>query len=160
MAAVGLQIAIWLDFARGTGALDAAVPYLHILSYLPLIIFVCYNRKSWGMLVIGLGLLLNLLVICANGGAMPVDPAGLAPPLRQELIEGAGSPLHEVLSEESALKFLGDVIRVPYGKHRIVSAGDLLMAIGLGLFIQQGMLPPQGNRKDGRTCSNTAAPAP
>lgn len=134
-----IQVAIWLDFSRDWGHLAAAAPYLHVFSYLPLLSFVYLNRRRPGIVIVGAGILLNLVVICSNGGLMPVAPAGLAPELREELISGAGSPLHAAVTAESSLVFLGDIIRVPYGKYRIISIGDLIMAAGICLFIQQGM---------------------
>ena len=45
--------------------------YLHLLSYLPLLAFIWLNRRFWEILLMGLGILLNFLVILINGGYMP-----------------------------------------------------------------------------------------
>lgn len=142
-----LQAALWIDFGLNWGILQAYARPLHLISYLPLLFFLFLNRKSLGMLVIALGLLMNLAVIAANGGAMPVDPAGLAPSLQEELISGAGSPVHLPLTAHTRLAFLSDRIKMPYGESNIISIGDIVLAAGLMLIIQQGMQIPDGHRR-------------
>lgn len=142
LVALILQAAIIVDFNAGWGHLQGVAPYLHIFSYIPLLLFACCNRKQQGMTLIGLGLLLNLLVIAANGGMMPVDPSRLAPALQEELLSGAGSPLHIPLAGQTKLAFLGDLIRIPYGQYKVISAGDILLALGVCVLIQKGMVIP------------------
>ena len=48
--------------------------YLFLTSHLLLLITVWANRALPGMLWVGIGLLLNLAVMAANGGWMPVAP--------------------------------------------------------------------------------------
>lgn len=43
-----------------------------------LVLFVWYNRNLPGFWLLGLGLLLNLAVIAANGGLMPISPETMA----------------------------------------------------------------------------------
>ncbi len=148
LLSLAIQVAVWIDFFQGYGYLPACAPYLHLFSYLPLIVFAGLNRKTKAILVIGIGITLNLLVIAANGGFMPVKYDRLAPGLQAELLSGAGSPFHIAMSEESRLSFLGDLFRLPYGKYRVISIGDIIMAAGICLLIQGGMMvrPPQKER--------------
>jgi hypothetical protein len=50
--------------------------------------------------------------------------------------------IHSVLTEHSRLKFLADVIPLPppYPRPRVLSVGDIIMAVGLFILIQRGML--------------------
>ncbi len=145
--ALFLQAALWIDFGLNWEILRPFAHTLHLISYLPLLLFLVLNRKSLGMLVIGLGLLMNLTVIAANGGAMPVDPAKLEPPLQEELLSGAGSPVHIPLTENTKLAFLSDRIKMPYGESNIISIGDIILAVGLLVIIQQGMQKPAVKRR-------------
>lgn len=147
LVALLIQVGLWVDFGARWNYLGELIPYLHLLSYLPLLVFVYINRKQPGMYIIGLGLLLNLLAIAVNGGAMPVDANKLSPLLREELLNGTGSPVHVPISSTTRLAFLGDILRIPYGKYRMISLGDILLAAGLLHFIQQGM---QKKRTAGR----------
>ncbi len=142
-----LQAALWVDFytIRFLGPLT---PFLHLFSYLPLLGFVFLNRHHRGMLLFCLGLLMNLAVIGLNGGQMPVDPDRLSSPYREELVSGIASPVHAPLDKETRLAFLADILRLPYGKHKVISPGDIALAAGLLLFIQAGMLAPSRQREE------------
>jgi heme/copper-type cytochrome/quinol oxidase subunit 4 len=54
------------------------VAFALVSSQLILLLFVWLNRKQPGFWALGLGLLLNFLVIALNGGMMPVSPETLA----------------------------------------------------------------------------------
>ncbi len=145
MIALLIQVGLWAGFERGY--LQDLTPYLHLFSYVPLLIFVYVNRKFPGMYLIGLGLLLNLLAIATNGGVMPVDPSKLAPRSHENLLSGTSSPLHAPISETTRFPFLGDIFRLPYGDHRLISWGDLFLSLGLFHLIQQGMQKTKTARK-------------
>jgi hypothetical protein len=53
---------------------DRLAAYLLISSQIGLVVFVWLNRKQPGLWVLGAGLILNLVVIFANGGLMPISP--------------------------------------------------------------------------------------
>lgn len=53
---------------------DLLAPVILVWSQLVLLGFVWINRKQPGMWLLGLGLVMNFLVILANGGMMPVTP--------------------------------------------------------------------------------------
>jgi hypothetical protein len=128
-------LADWLATYR----LPAAV-WLQPAAYLALGWFFVLNLKSAGFPLIGLGSALNLLVMVFNGGSMPVSPDALA-------AIGAGTVpqgTHALLTEGTRLAFLADVIPVPwhFPGPVVVSAGDLLITLGIFLFIQRQMLAP------------------
>ncbi|MEW5785620.1 MAG: DUF5317 domain-containing protein [Bacillota bacterium] len=134
-----IQLALWVGFFWGGDFFGAAKPVLHLISYLPLLWFGYLNRRSLGLLTIGIGMLLNLAAIAANGGYMPADSNKLDPAYRQELAEGSYSPFHRAITRETRLYPLTDIIRLPYGKHKLISIGDIMITAGLIYFIQHGM---------------------
>jgi hypothetical protein len=100
------------------------------------------------VLVIGLGLLLNLTVILANGGYMPTSPEAL-----QRGGYVASSPIipgtrlaksKDIIlpRAETRLWFLSDalVIPPPFPWPTVFSVGDVVIAAGTFLLVQQGMV--------------------
>ena len=110
-------------------------------SALLVLAFLARNRGLRGTGLVALGLLLNAVVVGANG-AMPVssDAAGRAGVSLQTLLTGAD--LRHVLADDSTrLLWLGDVIPVPLPvRPEVVSPGDVLIAAGLGQLVVVGML--------------------
>lgn len=145
--ALAIQLVIIIGFNYGWAFIFPAAPYLHVISYAPLLGFVYLNRNHRGMILIGLGLLLNLIVIAANKGFMPVNPSLLTPLLQEELLSGAGSPLHMALTDEAVFPLLCDQIRIPYRLDKIISIGDILLAVGIGILIQHNMVLSPGSNK-------------
>ena len=95
--------------------------------------FLLLNGRVPGMLIIGLGLLLNTVVITANQ-AMPVSAAaaaraGLDPPPRI-----SDDLKHERLDSDTRLGWLGDVIPIP-GIKEVLSLGDVVLALGVGRVV-------------------------
>lgn len=67
----------WIAFYQsrlGAAVPDAAASVILIVSQAVLLIFAWLNRKQAGFVLLGVGLFLNLLVIAANGGWMPISP--------------------------------------------------------------------------------------
>lgn len=134
--------------------------YLFLTSHLLLLITVWANRTLPGMLWVGAGLLLNLAVMAANGGWMPVAPdavikagyAGLAPSLETGM--RLYSSKNIVLPPEStALRWLSDVFVLarPFPVPSVFSIGDVLVAGGVLFLIQGAML----GRATGAPASHT-----
>lgn len=109
---------------------DAAT-VLIALSLAVLLAFVSANTHVTGMVVIGGGLLLNLLAVVLNDG-MPVRASAL---VTADVVEAAdlgaiqfAGPRHlETASDPAAV--LGDVIPVPMARE-VVSFGDLVIVLG------------------------------
>ncbi len=109
---------------------------LLLVSYLLLLVMVWMNRSEAGMWIAGIGLLMNFLVITLNNG-MPVSAeaitlAGGA----QDVVFGAK---HVQLDLSSRLPFLADVIPLPGS---VISLGDVFLAVGLGVFIEDQLKQP------------------
>ena len=109
---------------------------LVLISYLPLILVVWLNRQAAGMWIAGIGILMNFTVIAANGGM----------PLLQEAVALAGGSgdlaldgKHVLLDESTRIPFLADIIPLP---RSVVSLGDVFIAIGIGVFIEEQMHRP------------------
>ncbi|MFL6137029.1 MAG: DUF5317 domain-containing protein [Frankiaceae bacterium] len=102
--------------------------------------FLAVNRALQGIPLVAGGLLLNALVIAANG-AMPVSAwaatrAGVdVAPIAAGLDQG-----HALLGAGTALPALADRIPLPLPVvPEVLSAGDVLIAAGLGLLVLTGM---------------------
>ncbi len=110
---------------------------LILISYLPLLGFVLLNRNLSGMWIAGIGILMNFTVIVANGG-MPVlaEAAEIASGSSADLALGAK---HVLLTAETSLPFLADVIPLPGA---VLSLGDVFLAIGTGVFLEYQMRQP------------------
>lgn len=102
--------------------------------------FLLANRGLYGTGLIALGVLCNALVVGLNG-AMPVsaEASGRARISTQPLLQSA-DPRHELASDDTRLRWLGDVIPVLVpGRAHVASPGDLLILAGLAELIVVGM---------------------
>ncbi len=117
---------------------DQWIPLLLVGSQSLLLIFTLCNIRESGLVVLGLGLLLNLLVIVLNQGMMPIspetiyrlEPEGTAP--YWVVGERFGVSKDIVLSQgETRLWILSDIFVLPFGLYRVaISIGDMLIALG------------------------------
>jgi hypothetical protein len=110
---------------------------LVLASYVPLLLVVLINQRLPGMWIVGVGILMNLTVIALNNG-MPVLPEAFV------LAGGEIGNLqldakHVLLDHSSRLPFLGDIIPMPGS---VISMGDVLLAVGLGVFVEDQLRQP------------------
>jgi len=111
-------------------------PWLQVAAYLILLGVLWLNLAAPGMKLFGLGSFLNFLAIAANGGAMPVSRSALD--LLNMNITPSGT--HTLLTAESRLPFLTDIIPLWMPYPQVISVGDIVLVAGMFLFIQQKML--------------------
>ncbi len=128
----GLQaVALFLPSDRQNLAVG-----LILVSYVPLLLFVWLNRDLAGMWIAAIGIAMNFAVIALNGG-MPVMLEAI------RVAGGEGIPdlgaRHVLMDESTRLAFLGDVIPLP---RSVISIGDVFLAIGLGVFVEDRMRRP------------------
>ncbi len=117
---------------------------LVLVSYVPLVLLVLFNRDRPGLWLAGLGVLMNFTVILINGG-MPVlaEAAEVASgcALGEPVI--AESYKHVVLDRDSLLPFFADVIPIRIASYgQVLSLGDISLAVGLGRFIESELRRP------------------
>jgi len=132
---------------------------LILISYLPLLLLVILNRGRKGMWLAGLGILMNFSVIAANGGMPVLAEAALAAAGYGEGIRVVYGFKHVALDGATHLSFLADVIPVRlFGQGQVISLGDVLLAVGLGAFLEDELRRPvrwfkHGQRTEGGSAS-------
>ena len=107
-----------------------------------LVLFAWFNRRLQGFWLLGLGLLLNLAVIAANGGLMPISPETLMivhgttaqGKQAEEVINSRAFGTKSILlpAEEIRLEWLADRFTVPdqLPIQFAFSLGDVFLAAG------------------------------
>jgi len=141
--ALGLQIGTAFlpeaSWAEGVGLA------MVLFSFILLMVLVVMNRSAPGMGIAGLGVLMNFVVIAANGG-MPVlaGAAEVASNFTVSDPDLSGSFKHVLLDETSHLAFFADVIPLRLvGIGEVISLGDILLALGLGVFLEHELRRPR-----------------
>ncbi len=139
-----IQLAIFPLFSEHP-LFPYATSSLHLLSYALIFVFLVLNYRTFPLLIIGMGSLLNLLVIAVNGGYMPSSPTALA----HAGSEGVAARLLQdgvyanviLMSEGTRFNFLGDLLYLPRWVPfaTAFSLGDLIVALGLIWLIAWGM---------------------
>ena len=114
---------------------------IHFISYSLLFVGIYFNTSKLSFKLIMLGTLLNFIVIMLNGGQMPVSSealikAGIPEQINDNVIT------HAIMAKDTVLKFLGDVFILPkpYPRPKVFSAGDVFMAVGVFIYIQEIMV--------------------
>lgn len=133
-AGLGVQLAADLsapEWLEGGGGLAVI-----IVTNLAVAVFLFLNRTYAGTALAALGLVLNVLVISANG-AMPVNPRAVRDADITKSLENVGIK-HEVMDDDTALPWLGDTIGVPYIRE-LLSVGDVVLALGIARLIYSRM---------------------
>lgn len=138
------------QFLRGT---------LMVYSYLVLFVFIFFNWKRVGILIIGAGLLMNFIPIAANGGLMPVTPETLektGPCPRGSEINHQVPNSKDILLEREDVRFHFLSDRLVWTNLsptiRAFSLGDVVIIGGLAVTIGDLLLP--------RVKRSRQAPAP
>lgn len=147
--ALGLQIGTGFlpdeEWSEGLGLT------MVLVSFLLLMTLVLLNRSKSGMWIAGLGVLMNFVVIAANGG-MPVlaGAAEVASGFSVSNPNLSGTFKHVLLDESSRLTFFADVIPLRLvGIGEVISLGDIFLALGLGVFLEHELRRPRRYFKHG-----------
>lgn len=135
--------ALIIFFIRNNYLLRGRISYtFNFIMYILLLMFVIKNIHNKWIVLIGIGFLLNAIVIFLNDGAMPVSGnavvlAGLAPSL--EAVKVSNEGLYTLIDKTTRLWFLGDIIPKPFLRPAVVSIGDFISAVGLIFLIITNM---------------------
>lgn len=119
--------------------------YLYGASFIFLMICMLLNIEKKGIWALLIGIIMNGMVVFANGLKMPISFQGLTLAGLQPVIEGIkhGHIVHymNLNDVDGWIKILGKyiVIPKPYPLSKVMSIGDIWMTLGLILFIQGGM---------------------
>lgn len=133
---LGVAIQVAVDLAAARAVFGGSLAYAGLaLSQLVVLAWVLANRRQRGMAFIGLGLLLNALVMGANG-AMPVDPEAVRRLGVEEVVVAPGK--HELMTPQTRLPWLADVLAVPPIR-TVVSIGDVVLAVGIAMLVHHLM---------------------
>ena len=139
-----LQLLIFTPFARSPVVAFATLP-IYVLSLALLAIWVAANWRIPGMALIAIGLALNVAVIAANGGHMPVLPeaARLAGQYEALAADQPNTSKHLLMaSEQVRLWLLSDIIVIPHGVPgaAVLSIGDLALTVGIAILCYSTIL--------------------
>jgi hypothetical protein len=111
-----------------------------LLSFLLIGVVMTMNWQLRGFPTILLGVVLNLIPIALNQG-MPVSgPAVIEAGGSVDAVPRELGEKHHLQRPEDRLTVLADVIPVRKPFHAVVSAGDLVMWVGAGVFVTAAML--------------------
>jgi hypothetical protein len=154
---VGLPV-VWAGACMELAVVSGIVPgtTARLLAYGAIgcvTVFLAINHRHPGLKLAAAGVLLNLVVVMANG-AMPVDEVSA----RSVGVETGSADFdagHEEAHEDTRLTILADRIPVPLAD-QVLSVGDILLLAGLFLFIARASGSPD-RRSDGER--SIAAPA-
>lgn len=119
---------------------DQNVIWIQGITYILLLIVIAINYKEKGFLLLLIGILLNFIVIMANQGRMPIDVANTYNMMSPAVIERLSSGkdlIHGLVSQNTHLKILADIIQIPkpYPLPKSISIGDVFLIIGLYRFL-------------------------
>lgn len=142
--------------SKGAELIIDGILFIHLLSYILLFIGLLMNCDKYPFWIITAGVFLNFVVIMANGGQMPISIEDLK---YLGLLDNAAAIVngqiitHTPLVESTKLKFLADVLIMPkfYPRPKVYSIGDVLMAVGVFIYIQHLMLGKGGKSANMRT---------
>ena len=104
--------------------------YLYVSALVVIVAWTAWHsRRVRGIWLISVGAALNLVVILANGGRMPV-----APELATSMAGRANVGQYTLMGSQTNLNILGDWIKLgPISQ--AYSPGDVLIAVGLAIVV-------------------------
>ena len=165
--AAAVQVGLMIAGARGIDIGDGVAVGAFILTFVLVLSGIWANRRLPGMWLVGVGVFLNLLVIAANGGSMPVDrdlAVRAGSTAMVELLDSTEYTNHVAAGDRTRLRWLGDVLPLPLivPRPRFFcpgSVGDILVTLGacwlflcgLGAFGLGAARGPVGNDGAGGT---------
>ena len=148
---------IWLPIAAyalefSFGALERILPWppsawlgvAVCVEYALLFVFLWRNRERKAFWVLAVSSLLNFAVIAANGFRMPISPVVYNYPIFENIVSrvSAGEMVeYTLVGWDGPLWWLGDTIPVLWVIPGLASVGDIGLAVGMFILIQEIMCP-------------------
>ena len=148
-----IQAAFVAFVPAGSSAAGWGRPLLLAGTCTVMLAFLFLNFRIPGTRLLFVGALLNVLVMLANGGYMPVTPEALVRSGHEgEVIARDGSLFVRgskdivLEAEDTRLGFLSDVIGIPeeWPFSATFSIGDVFIGFGAGALIASGMMGRRG----------------
>lgn len=130
--------------------LFAYYPYTNIALYILTIIFLELNKKQPFVRIIEAGFLLNLLPMITNNGKMPVLESALIKVGKLQEVEIMRRNLmlgHQLVNSTTRFQFLADILPLNLFIPKVISLGDIVIALGIALFISSKMTRGRGFEK-------------
>lgn len=139
--------------SKGVGFFRDNILMVHFLSYFLLFVGIYFNRSSLAFRVVFIGVFLNFLVIMANGGQMPVSgDAMVGIGLMDNMINIRDGKIitHMLMDSQTKFRYLGDILILPepYPRPKIFSIGDIFMALGIFIYVQEIMKKSKNTKKE------------
>lgn len=154
---VGIQVLVDLLASRDVLGDASTLGWVGLLvSQLLVVGFVAANWQLPGIVLVVIGLLLNAVVIAANG-AMPVSPEAIAALGLDGAIVPPGK--HTLMTEGTRLRWLADIWPLP-PLRSIISLGDVVLAAGLIPLTHSLMTHTSAAERRGRTRTGESPPDP
>ena len=140
-----IQILLFSDIPAFQFEKPALVIFYGV-SYLLIFAFVIVNRKVPGIILIGIGMVLNATVIFLNGGHMPAsiesfEKTTVGKSEAEFLRQGSTTNNSQAINEDTILPWLGDIFYIPSWMpfSNVFSIGDVLIAAGVCMYFVLGM---------------------
>ena len=120
----------------GASAIGIAV---WAFTCLALLAFLSPDVRRPGVWIVGVGIALNMLVVLVNGGMPIILPeSAVSSTTVASVAQSMG--FYQMAGPGTVLTALGDVIVLGWGGYRaLMSCGDVLLAIGVAVFIVDAM---------------------
>ena len=130
--------------SKGAGFFRENILFIHGLSYMLLFIGIYFNWGTIAFRIVFTGIFLNFLVIMLNGGQMPVSGEamqGIGLMDNMLAVRDGKIITHTLIDSQTVFKYLGDifVLGKPYPRPKVFSIGDVIMALGIFIYIQDIM---------------------
>lgn len=108
-----------------------------------ILVLMLLSVRELGVQIVAAGIASNLLVVLANG-AMPIAFEAMRVLGAGDRALGQGEGFYTCMLDGALFQFLGDSIPVPnpFGGGFLVSVGDLLLVVGVVVFVVRVMTEP------------------
>jgi hypothetical protein len=144
LALGGLIFQLVLFSPPVAGVIGAAGPVLYVGSTAIVLVVLLANVRLPGFWLVGVGALLNLIVVLANGGQMPASAEGFLALYGAAAVPTEAFSNSTLIGPQTVFPLLGDIFVLPrpIPLANVFSIGDVLIAIGGAWFIVRTMRRP------------------